>query len=220
MMEIASSARSAGAKFRVKTWLVYTAPKQPYDLFVLSLLGCKPRMLVLDNGTGNGRFAAQIASKGCDVVALDINLTLIKAARQNTIGNRNVHIILADMTKLPFSHHCFDKVICVHNLWYVSDYRKAIHEMQRVLRSGGVLVADHLNLFDPITYVQMAFYACLVLALAKKQVADIGRTSKALLRPFQGTMFQVWSVITYDPLRISKGVKQFARRFVIRSTIE
>jgi ubiquinone/menaquinone biosynthesis C-methylase UbiE len=174
----------------------------------------------LDNGTGNGRFASELASKGCDVVALDINLTLTKAARQNTIENRSVHVILADMTNLPFSHHCFDKIICVHNLWYVPGYEKAIYEMRRVLRQGGILVADHLNLFDPAMYRRMAFYTILVLALAKKRIADIGRTSKALLRPFQGAKFQVWSVMTYDPLRITKGVRQFARRFVVCCTIE
>jgi SAM-dependent methyltransferase len=222
MMEIAPNVRAAMTKShaRLGVWLAYKALKEPYDLFVLSLLGWNPGELVLDNGTGNGRFASELASKGCEVVALDINPILIKAARQNTIENGNVHAILADMTNLPFSHHCFDKIICVHNLWYVPDYRRAIYEMRRVLRSGGILVADHLNLFDPAVYRQAAFYAVLVLVLAKKRTGDIGRTLKTLLRPFQGRKFQVWSVITYDPLQIVKGSRHFARRFVFRCIVE
>lgn len=214
--------RSPGAKFhdRIKGWLAYNAPRDPYDLFVLNLLSCKPRDLVLDCGTGNGRYASRLAFESSDVVALDINPTLIKAAKKNMKENGNVHVIQADMTNLPFLHGCFDKIICVHNLWYVADYQKAILEMRNVLRSNGVLVVDHLNLFDPVRYCQVAFYVSLAFALAKKRIPDIGRTLKTLLRPFKGTKFQLWCIVTYDPLQIIKGVRQFARRFIIRCTIE
>jgi hypothetical protein len=43
-----------------------------------------------------------------------------------------------DMTDVPFKDEAFDLVVCVHVLEHVPDDRKAIREMVRVLRPGGM----------------------------------------------------------------------------------
>jgi SAM-dependent methyltransferase len=195
----------------------YEPPVTEYDSFVLKLLQPEGSQLALDNGTGNGRFAAYLAGLGCVVVALDLNLALLKAAKKRMQGNNNVHTVLADMTRLPFRQECFQRVICVHNLWYTSRYNEALLEMLRVLCANGVLVADHLNLFDPQTYLHLALSPLTLLrAIFGQEILDIGRTLKVLMRPFHGGRLLVWSVLDYDPLRVVAGGKQLSRRFVMK----
>ena len=188
----------------------------PYDLFITDLLRSCPNELVLDNGTGNGRFALRLASLGCEVVALDINLRLLRAAKDKT-RKENVHVVLADMTHLPFASESFAKVICVHNLWCVPDYTKAVQEMRRTAHSDGIIVADHLNLLDPRNFADPAFYFVAV-KTATGTGLYIWRTASAVLAPFQGASTDVYSVFKYEPLCIVKRARRFARRFVIRCT--
>jgi ubiquinone/menaquinone biosynthesis C-methylase UbiE len=49
-------------------------------------------------------------------------------------------LLIADMTAIPFYDHAFDAVIAVHVFHLVSNWQKALQEIMRVLRSGGVLV--------------------------------------------------------------------------------
>src|SRR3972149_10496442 len=113
---------------RLERWLNYEAPTQPYDLFVLDLLHPNPNEVVLDDGAGNARFALRLASIGCEVIAVDLNLKMLERARESCARRKavRVHIVLGDMVNLPLRNGSLDNVICVHNLWYVRDYKKAV----------------------------------------------------------------------------------------------
>lgn len=50
--------------------------------------------------------------------------------------------IEADVTDLPFRDESFDLIICLHVLEHVSDDKRAIHELHRVLRPGGKAVVQ------------------------------------------------------------------------------
>jgi len=202
--------------WRIGKWLEYGAPEL-YGQFVVGLLRASRSELVLDDGAGNGRFALQLASLGCEVVALDVSLTLLGSARERIAGHNRVHIIVADMTRLPFASEAFDKVICVHNLWYVADYKNAVQEMRRVLRPGGVFVMDHLNLLDPRTLFLLPYVLLRTMVLGGP--VDVGRTISALLASLEHTTVHVYSVVTNDPLRIADGPKALARRFVFKCTV-
>jgi len=201
---------------RVGLWAKYEGPKEPYDMFVLSLLQLHPNDRILDNGTGNGRFASLIEPMGCEVFAIDINLTLLTNAAERAKGQAKFHVILAEMTNLPFSEKAFDKIICVHNLWYVRDYDTAVHEMLRLVRPNGICVIDHLNLFDLENLYDINCYVAAIRALIGRGTADIGRTLRTVLRPFPATRTSVFSVVSYKPLRVVYAPKLFARRFVVK----
>lgn len=53
-------------------------------------------------------------------------------------------MIRGDITALPFGNSEFDLVVCFHVLMYVPDDRRAMGEMHRVLRNGGVLLSSEL----------------------------------------------------------------------------
>ena len=49
-------------------------------------------------------------------------------------------LLIADMTDIPFYDGVFDAVIAVHVFHLISEWQKALQEILRVLRPGGVLV--------------------------------------------------------------------------------
>ncbi|MPY76081.1 MAG: methyltransferase domain-containing protein [Alphaproteobacteria bacterium] len=58
-----------------------------------------------------------------------------------------------DATRLAFPDRCFDLVICSHVLEHVTDDRKALAEMARVLRPGGrAMILVPLDLRRPATH--------------------------------------------------------------------
>ncbi len=59
----------------------------------------------------------------------------IQEDRQGTM-----RLAIADMTAIPFHDAAFDAVIAIHVFHLVRDWQKALQEVVRVLRPGGVLV--------------------------------------------------------------------------------
>jgi ubiquinone/menaquinone biosynthesis C-methylase UbiE len=59
---------------------------------------------------------------------------------------RAVDLRQGDAQALEFPAACFDTVVCTFSLCAIPDDRKAVHEMARVLRPGGLLLlADHVR---------------------------------------------------------------------------
>ncbi|USZ72552.1 class I SAM-dependent methyltransferase [Natronosalvus halobius] len=95
---------------------------------------------VLDAGCGHVRYAAWLAERGADVLAVDRNTEMLEQARRR-IGDR-AEIRQADITAtLEFADDgTFDGVICGLSLHYVEDWRQPFAEFARILRPGGFLV--------------------------------------------------------------------------------
>lgn len=67
----------------------------------------------------------------------------------NSLQLSNVDIQIADATKLDFSDDSFDVVFADCVIQHISDYRKAIDEMVRVLKPGGMLFISSVNPYNP-----------------------------------------------------------------------
>lgn len=50
--------------------------------------------------------------------------------------------VRGDLVSLPCKSACFDRVLCVHVLEHVEDDRRAIEELYRVLKPGGVAIVS------------------------------------------------------------------------------
>lgn len=58
---------------------------------------------------------------------------------------------IAEATQLPFRDSCFDKVLCTGVLMHISEDARALREMIRVLRPGGLLLCSFNNALSPFS---------------------------------------------------------------------
>jgi ubiquinone/menaquinone biosynthesis C-methylase UbiE len=114
--------------------------------------GIKKGMHVLDLGCGSGAFtpfiARTVGEKG-KVYALDIQADMLKQlknklSRPENKNIRNIKLIEGDAYKLPFEDRSLDLVNMVTVLQEIPDRNKALHEVKRVLKPGGILAVTEL----------------------------------------------------------------------------
>ena len=100
----------------------------------------RPGARILDMGGAGSLFSCYLASRGCDVVAIDLQEELCQHARHTaaTMGWRLTARPM-DMTRLGFSDGYFDHVfsVCVFEHLPVSGRVQCNREVGRVLRPGG-----------------------------------------------------------------------------------
>ena len=104
---------------------------------------------ILDVGCGTGSLTFELARRADlrEIQAIDFSSVFVEAAkRQNT--DPRVTIQQADATALPFPDATIDRAMALLVLHFVPDAGRAIAEMRRVVRPGGVVAAvvwDHLG---------------------------------------------------------------------------
>lgn len=123
-------------------------------------LGLTPGQRVLDVCCGSGASAipvAKVVGPSGSVIGVDLAENLLELARSKAKqeGIENVDFQSGDMTRLPFEDESFDVVICVFGIFFVPDMESAMHELKRVLRTGGKLAITTWGprLFEPANTV-------------------------------------------------------------------
>jgi ubiquinone/menaquinone biosynthesis C-methylase UbiE len=102
------------------------------------------RPLILDVGTGTGRFPlAMLSDKRFEgrVWGVDLSIGMLRRARERleSYGERCT-LIWEDADVLPFKDETFDAVACMETLEFTPDPLHTLSELMRVLRPGGVLL--------------------------------------------------------------------------------
>ncbi len=99
----------------------------------------------LEVGIGTG-LNLPLYPAGTALTGIDISPAMLKLAadRARRLG-RTVDLREADAGALPFGDASFDTVVCTFSLCAIPDDCRAVAEMSRVLRPGGLLLlADHV----------------------------------------------------------------------------
>ena len=97
---------------------------------------------VLELATGPGMIARHIAHSAKSVVATDFAPKMIETAKKKGIP-QNVTFETADATNLSYSDDFFDVVVIANALHIIPNPEKALSEISRVLKSGGILIAPN-----------------------------------------------------------------------------
>jgi SAM-dependent methyltransferase len=105
--------------------------------------------VILEVGSGSGRFTEQAASTGAMVVSLDYS-TAVEANYRSNGNADNVLIVQGDIYRMPFRPEAFDKVICIGVLQHTPNVREAFLTLPRYLKSGGSLVIDVYRKYSPL----------------------------------------------------------------------
>ncbi|MBZ9795557.1 class I SAM-dependent methyltransferase [Mesorhizobium sp. ES1-4] len=124
-------------------WSRKLAPK------FIDFAGLGPGERILDVGCGTGSLTFELAKSAelAAIAAVDFSAVFVEAAKRRNTDPR-IDIKQADATALPFADDAFDRTLAMLVLHFVPEAGKAVAEMRRVTRPGGVVAAvvwDHLG---------------------------------------------------------------------------
>jgi ubiquinone/menaquinone biosynthesis C-methylase UbiE len=95
---------------------------------------------VLELGCGTGAVSAYLAYHcGMNVYGTDFDPEQVVTARRVNPENNHLHFSVEDASNLTCKDNQFDLVISQNVFHHVPDWRKAVGEIHRVLKSGGYL---------------------------------------------------------------------------------
>jgi ubiquinone/menaquinone biosynthesis C-methylase UbiE len=102
-----------------------------------------PGLEVLDIACGIGGLALTLGPlivPGGQVTATDLSAAMIAAAERQAAERAvtNVRFQQADAQSLPFADQTFDRVTCRFGVMYFADEQRALREIHRVLKPGGL----------------------------------------------------------------------------------
>ncbi|MGB9698443.1 MAG: class I SAM-dependent methyltransferase [Thermodesulfobacteriota bacterium] len=122
--------------------------KEYESRLILDFLEPNPGELILDAGCGTGVFTLDILAKGAKVIGVDISLPMLKRAGDK-MRESKFQTVLADIIHLPFAEGIFDRSVSITTLEFIKDGKRAVWEMFRVTKKGGVIVVATLNSLSP-----------------------------------------------------------------------
>ena len=94
--------------------------------------------LILDAGCGAGRFLDASSKTDAEIVGVDLS-NAVDAAKSNTAGRKNVHIVQASIYELPFRKETFDGVYCIGVVQHTPDPKKTMRCAAKMVKKGGRL---------------------------------------------------------------------------------
>jgi|SRR5579864_3710279 len=137
----------------------------PYVLCRRFLLGgLSPGMHVLDVGCGDGCLMTEIAAKGCSVVGVEIDKSVVQS---HVV--RGLEVYEGRAERLPLVDESFDAIVCSVVLPY-TDEKQSVTEWMRVLKPGGIVNASYHGVGLGLGYVvhgpgwRLRFYGLRMLA--------------------------------------------------------
>lgn len=163
-----------------------TAYREPLltSRVVINLMQVEPQARILDCGVGNGSLSIALDSlmKGSvDFHAIDTSAEmLVQAKSVMQRAGLNPHLQQADVLSLPYEDQSFDVVMAAHVLEHLPDPQRALTEMVRVLKPGGMvfLCVTRPSLFGALVLLLWRTWAITeqegIAWLNASQLVDVG----------------------------------------------
>ena len=143
---------------------------------------------LLDICTGTGSLLTYLSEKVGEngtVVGVDFSIGMLRAAKTKTAGCVNIHLVQADVARLPFKPKVFDAATCAHAFYELKgDSQDAcLRDVRNVLKSGKpFLMMEHDVPRNPV--VRFLFYIRLMSMGMSKAIQVLRREREMLLRYF------------------------------------
>jgi demethylmenaquinone methyltransferase/2-methoxy-6-polyprenyl-1,4-benzoquinol methylase len=146
---------SVAAKYDLMNDLMSAGFHRLWKRFAVEATRIAPGMRVLDLAGGTGDlarlFAERVGPSG-EVVLTDINGAMLAAGRDRlTNAGRLVPVVQCNAERLPFPDAQFDRVSIAFGLRNVTHKDRALEEMRRVLKPGGIAaVLEFSRIWAPL----------------------------------------------------------------------
>lgn len=136
----AQYADSANLTTRISIHDKYSVNRQGFGNWIVSHYHIEPGMRVLELGCGTGSMwrGHEDLVKACgELILSDLSPGMLETAKVNVSGPNVRHMVM-DIQDIPFGGDSFDIVIANMMLYHVPDLTKALSQVRRVLKAGGV----------------------------------------------------------------------------------
>ena len=97
--------------------------------------------LILEAGSGAGRFTRILAEAGAEVVTFDYS-TAIDANKANNDTFSNITFLQCDIFDMPFKEGAFERVFCHGVLQHTPDPEQAFYRLSDKVKPGGTISID------------------------------------------------------------------------------
>ena len=117
----------------------YSSNKQGWFNWLFNQIDFSKVNRLLELGCGNGKLWQEnrIDLRNREIFLSDISEGMVEEVR-NKLGS-DFNCIVADAEKIPFKDEYFDSIIANHVLFYLNDLNLGLKEIDRVLKSDGIL---------------------------------------------------------------------------------
>lgn len=108
---------------------------------------------ILECGCGVGFSSYLLAKEGFKVTATDISPLFISEAKKKYHNQSGLKYFVEDASNISFSDQSFDAVGSIAFIEHVTDVKKTLKEMWRILRKEGILILPVPNFLDPVPHL-------------------------------------------------------------------
>lgn len=125
--------------------------RKDYAFTMLDTVPNIKKSIALDIGCGPGAYVEELMKRGFETFAMDIAQEMLNVCKTrlnipDSVFQNNFR--QADIEHVPFDDNTFDVVVCVGVLGNLFSDDKALSEMFRILKPGGVLLLAVENMFS------------------------------------------------------------------------
>lgn len=146
---VAEEYRGWDAKYREQSeGAAWSETPQPKVLEFLAKL--PPHCQIADLGAGDGRNTAPAVQQGHQIVMLDIAPSAVAQALERfeeTKGCKPFGVI-GPMEEMPLASNQFDAIMVLDALPQVKNCQRAVHEIHRILKPGGLCLVNVFTIND------------------------------------------------------------------------
>jgi ubiquinone/menaquinone biosynthesis C-methylase UbiE len=125
--------------------------------FAKTKIDLNSKIKILDLACGPGLLTKELASRlpHALVIGVDNNKFALRLARKNCSNFKNVKFLLGNAQNLSFEDNYFDIVVCKDSLHQFKNATKALKEMFRVTKQGGLIYIQDLRKDVPYYLLKM-----------------------------------------------------------------
>ena len=106
-----------------------------------------PRGWFIDLGGGYGRLMDLYRDRSANAVISDFSVSMLEDANRTLLrrGIHNVHLVAADVNRMPFKPGVFDSAMMIRLIHHLRDPEPALREVRRILAPGASFVFEYQN---------------------------------------------------------------------------